>query len=134
MKDRLSAVYSMHPLWLEHSLKKTLKKLGVETLDCLLLSEPINHGLNLFKSHDKAMRQIKRTFAFLEEQVQAGRIKAYGVHSPVAFMFDPVLQAVRDGRPLSEARVYQLQELVELAEQVAGRDHHFRFLQCPVSE
>lgn len=91
LKEDMNPLYSIHPVWLEHSLKKTLKKLGIETLDCYLLSDPIENGLHLYKSTDRTMRNIKRTFAFLEEKVQDGKIKSYGVHSSLAFLFDPIL-------------------------------------------
>lgn len=30
-------IFSIHPKWLEHSIEKSLKKLNVETIDCVYL-------------------------------------------------------------------------------------------------
>lgn len=72
-------IHSLHPVWLSYSLQKTLKKLNVATLDCLLLSEPVENLLKQFTSKKEVMLRLGHAFAFCEAMVQEGKIKAYGI-------------------------------------------------------
>lgn len=73
-------VHSLHPEWLSYSLNKTLQKLNVDTLDCLLLSDPVENLLKQFNGNKKeVMLRLGHAFAFCEAMVQEGKIKAYGI-------------------------------------------------------
>lgn len=63
-------LYSIHPKWLEHSIERSRQKLGVETIDCVYLSEPLEMGLQLYREPDGIFRALGKAFAFLEELVQ----------------------------------------------------------------
>ena len=59
-------VFSINPVWLEHSINKSLKKLNIETLDCVYLQNPLENSLKLYKNLEEVDRAIKKAFVFLE--------------------------------------------------------------------
>ncbi len=81
--------HCLHPDFLADQLTASLDRLGVGTLDvCLLhnpeyfLSDAAQHGLpDLEKLRDRFYERIGRALAYLETQVEAGRIRWYGVSS-----------------------------------------------------
>jgi aryl-alcohol dehydrogenase-like predicted oxidoreductase len=72
-------VHSLHPEWLKHSLEITLARLNISTLDCVYLSEPIEHLMLKYADKKEMKMRLAHAFAFLEEMVQDGKIKAYGI-------------------------------------------------------
>ena len=93
-KIEMQMTHCLHPEWLSFSLDKTLKKLNVETLDCLFLSDPIEHLFEKYKSTKEVLMRLGHAFAFCEEMVQEGKIKAYGVQSSRAFLIDPLIESI----------------------------------------
>ena len=71
--------YSMHPISLKNSLKKSLAKMNISTLDCAFLDEP-HETIRRFMD-DKAQfnAQLTRAFEFYEGAVSDGLIRSYGV-------------------------------------------------------
>ncbi|MFN2579472.1 MAG: aldo/keto reductase, partial [Pyrinomonadaceae bacterium] len=67
-------------------------------------------------------RRLRTAFEFLEKTVNQGKIKNYGVATWNGFRVDP------------NAREYHaLETMVELARDIAGAHHHFRFIQLPLN-
>ena len=50
--------------------------------------------------------RLAHAFGFLEEMVQDGKIKAYGIQAGQSFLIDPELQALKDGRQMEEVNTY----------------------------
>lgn len=61
--------HCVHPDWLAFSLDKTLKKLNVECLDCLFLSDPIEHLMDKYRDKKEVLLRLGHAFAFCEEMV-----------------------------------------------------------------
>src|SRR5205823_4758124 len=61
-------------------------------------------------------------FEFLEQAVTDNRIKYYGVATWNGFRAEPDSQGY-----------HSLEAMVDLAREIAGDDHHFRFIQLPVN-
>ena len=79
-KFREQTIHSIHPKWLEHSINKSLAKLNVQTIDCVYLAEPLEMGMKHWKGDFKEVNmRIGHAFSFLEEMVQEGKIKSYGI-------------------------------------------------------
>ena len=81
--------HCLHPEFLRDQLARSRDRLQVETLDACLLHNPEyyltdaherSHG-TLEKRRQEFDRRIRDAFAFLEAEVAAGRIAAYGVSS-----------------------------------------------------
>jgi aryl-alcohol dehydrogenase-like predicted oxidoreductase len=82
--------HCIHPEFLEDQLGRALERLGLETIDLLLLHNPEYYlmqaadpteGLPLAQARAAFYGRLERAFRFLDRAVQDGRIAAYGVSS-----------------------------------------------------
>jgi aryl-alcohol dehydrogenase-like predicted oxidoreductase len=121
--------HCLHPEFLADQLNRSLARLRVETLDVCLLHNP---EYFLLDAHERSYGTLDRrrrefygrlaaSFAFLEEQVRAGRIRAYGVSSNTCT------------RPANDPEATSLSGMLDAAREGAGADHHFRVLQLPLN-
>jgi len=117
-EDVVGGMHCMTPRYLENQLERSRRNLGLETIDIYYLHNPEVQLQAV--SHGEFLKRIGLAFEKLEACVAAGSIRCYGT-------------ATWDGyRRSPEAPDYlSLSELVEAAEQVAGREHHFRVVQVP---
>ena len=65
---------------------------------------------------------LRAAFEFLEQSVAGGKIKNYGVATWNGFRAEPDAEAH-----------HSLESMVEIAREIAGAAHHFRFIQLPVN-
>jgi uncharacterized protein len=121
--------HCIHPEFLRDQLARSRERLRVETLDACLLHNPEyyltdaherSHG-TLEKRRQEFDRRIRDAFVFLEAEVAAGRIAAYGVSSNTCV------------RPASDPEFTSLTRMLELAREAGGTGHHFRVLQLPMN-
>lgn len=110
--------YSIDPEYISFQLERSLKKLGVLTLDCYLLHNPERYlqSTNL-NSKEEVYAGIKEAFRLLENKVSVGKIRYYGISSNTLFY------------PEKNGSI-DLQKILEIAESVSNT-HHFRFIQFP---
>jgi uncharacterized protein len=120
--------HCLHPAFLADQLDRSLDRLGFEHLDVLLLHNPEYFLGDAEKRGgvDEAARErfyerIERAFAYLETQVEEGRIGAYGVSSNTV------------AEPASMPEATDLDRFWRAAERAGGADHHFRVLQLPLN-
>ena len=120
--------HCIHPEFIVDQLEESLARLGLAKLDVLLLHNPEYFLADAAKRGgvDDEVRaafdeRIKRAFAALETLVEQGKIAWYGVSS----------NGYAD--PPGEPRATSLQRMLELAEEVAGEDHHFGVAQLPMN-
>ncbi len=117
-KDIAGGCHCMTPHYLDNQLGRSLRNLGVECIDIYYLHNPETQLGELGKP--EFSKRVKDAFAYLERAVTAGRVQFYGMATWNGF------------RQESTAKdAMQLGELVELAREVAGDQHHFRFVQLP---
>ena len=121
-------IHSIHPKWLEYSIHKTLDKLKIQTLDCVYLAEPLEMGMRMWRDPGEVGLRLGHAFAFLEELVQEGKIKAYGIQGNEALLLDPVWRGLLENRDPTQYHVFQIQELLKIARSVSGNKSHFKFL------
>ncbi|KAM3131576.1 hypothetical protein pb186bvf_016360 [Paramecium bursaria] len=120
--DVVANCHCMHPAFLKHQLDSSLNNLGLETLDLLYLHNAAESQLPII-GYQAFYDRIKRVFQFFEEQVQLGKIKQYGLATYVCFRASP-----------AEIKIHlNLEKIVKLAEEVAGPNHHFRYVQMPIN-
>ncbi|MBR9984307.1 MAG: aldo/keto reductase [Desulfosarcina sp.] len=117
--------HCIHPGFLDDQIDRSLKRLGLETLDGYLLHNPEYYlgwahktGVNREVAEKEYYRRIERAFRHLEDAVQQGRIRFYGISSNTfpASTKDPEFTA--------------LQRVWEIAESI-GDAHHCRVIQLP---
>ncbi|MBC7713130.1 MAG: aldo/keto reductase [Rhizobacter sp.] len=73
--------HSIHPDFLKSQLDQSLKRMKLESVDYFLLHNPEYYFQIEGASKDEYYARLKKAFIYCEEEVAAGRIKAYGVSS-----------------------------------------------------
>lgn len=123
--------HCLHPDFLADQLDRSLQRLGLACLDFYLLHNPeyflldAQHRELLDAPAAVAQQQahyydrLQRAFAFLETQVAAGRIGAYGVSSNTF------------PTPLDEPTHTNLDRILAAAQAAGGDGHHFACIQFP---
>jgi aryl-alcohol dehydrogenase-like predicted oxidoreductase len=119
-EDVVAGCHCMAPGYLSDQLDRSLRNLGVECIDVFYLHNPETQMSEI--SADEFRRRIHAAFTFFESSVAGGKIGAYGMATWNAFREDP-----------KAAGYLSLEEMAEIASQVAGEGHHFRFVQLPLN-
>lgn len=119
--------HCIHPEFLHDQLARSLERLQVETIDVYLLHNPEYYlswakvaNIPKEKAQLEYYTRIRLAFEYLEEQVENGRIQAYGVSSNTF--------------PLS-SKAYtftSVEKLLEIAESISD-NHHFQVIQMPMN-
>ena len=117
-KDIAAGSHCMTPKFLKNQLGRSLKNLGVECVDVYYLHNPETQMSEVPK--EEFLNRVREAFTFLESAVEAGEIQYYGMATWNGFRQDA---RSRDA--------LQLGELVQIAQEIAGGRHHFRFVQLP---
>src|ERR671917_1360944 len=112
--------HSLAPGFLGHQIARSRANLGVAALDVYYLHNP-EHQLEA-GSGERFRGLLRAAFALLEECARRGEIGAYGCATWDGFRVPPGVRGH-----------LSLQELVNVAREVGGEDHHFRVVQAPVS-
>ena len=117
--------HCIHPDFLKDMITISTQRMKLDYLDVYLL-----HNLEYFLIYNEALkekdlaneyyRRIKNAFIHLEKEVQAGRIKYYGISSN-SF-----------GYLSTEKSFTSLERLIDIAEEVSP-DHHFAVIQMPLN-
>lgn len=109
----VGGMHSMTPAFLADQIDRSRRNLGLETIDVYYLHNPETQlG---FVSMPEFMDRIRSAFAQLERAVADGFIRYYGT-------------ATWDGYRGGEL---SLRALADVAREIAGENHHFRFVQLP---
>jgi aryl-alcohol dehydrogenase-like predicted oxidoreductase len=117
-KDIAGGSHCMTPKFLKNQLGRSLKNLGVECVDIYYLHNPESQLAEVSK--EVFLDRVRETFTFLESAVEAGEIQYYGMATWNGF------------RQEARARdAMQLGEIAQIAQEIAGGLHHFRFVQLP---
>jgi aryl-alcohol dehydrogenase-like predicted oxidoreductase len=110
--------HCMTPRFLENQLDRSLRNLGVDSIDVYYLHNPETQLSEV--SRPDFLERVRDAFIYLESAVAAGKIQFYGMATWNGFR--------------QEATSHQsmlLAELEQLARDIAGEAHHFRFVQLP---
>jgi aryl-alcohol dehydrogenase-like predicted oxidoreductase len=116
--DIAAGCHCMAPGYLSDQLERSRRNLGVATIDVFYLHNPETQLSEV--SPEVFRARIREAFLFLESSVASKAIRAYGLATWNSFRDDP------------KANGYlSLKEMADIARDVAGDDHHFRFVQLP---
>ena len=91
---------------------------GVECLDVYYLHNPETQLSEVAKP--EFLNRLRAAFEFLESAVEAGEIRYYGLATWNGFRQDP-----------RGKEAMQLADIAQIAQEIAGGMHHFRFVQLP---
>ncbi len=117
-KDIAAGSHCMAPRFLKDQLGRSLKNLGVECVDVYYLHNPETQLSEVPKP--EFLNRVREAFTFLESAVEAGEIQYYGMATWNGFRQDA-------GAP----DALQLGEIAQIAQEIAGGRHRFRFVQLP---
>ena len=117
-KDIAAGSHCMTPKFLKDQLGRSLKNLGVACVDVYYLHNPETQLSEVPK--EQFLARVREAFEFLESAVEAGEIQYYGMATWNGFR--------QDARA---PEAMQLAEIFQIAQEIAGGIHHFRFLQLP---
>ena len=118
--DVVGGGHSLSPSFLAHQIKASQANLGVRTLDVYYLHNPEQQLDSVQPARFRTI--LRRAFALLEEMVQSGDIGCYGCATWNGLRISPETRGHLD-----------LSELVGIARDVGGDDHHFSVVQVPVN-
>ena len=117
-KDIAAGSHCLTPKFLKNQLGRSLKNIGVECVDVYYLHNPETQLSEVPK--EEFLNRVREAFTFLESAVEAGEIQYYGLATWNGFRQDA---RARDAM--------QLGEMVQIAQEIAGGRHRFRFVQLP---
>ena len=109
--------HCISPAWIEQEINRSLERLQLKCIDCVLLHCPEFETRGSGVDMDEVYARLNAAFRHLETEVARGRIASYGVSAA----FFPL-------RP-TEPEHLNLESLI----QQLPEDHHFRILQFPLN-
>jgi aryl-alcohol dehydrogenase-like predicted oxidoreductase len=110
--------HCLTPRYLRDQLDRSRTNLGLETVDVYYVHNPETQLDEI--SRPELVKRLREAFAALETAIGEGKLRLYGVATWNGFRADP-----------GEAGYLSLPELVEVAREVGGAEHHFRVVQLP---
>ena len=115
----ISAQYNCITIpFLEDQLARSKKNLGLDCIDLMYLHNAVEGQPQM--SHDEFIAQLKNIFEFFETKRKEQSIRFYGLATWECFR-------VSKDKP----DFLSLTQVVDLAKEVGGSDHGFRFIQLP---
>ena len=117
-KDIAAGSHCIAPRFLQDQISRSMANLGVNCIDVFYLHNPETQLGELSKV--QFLGRIREAFYYLESAVRTGKIHFYGVATWNGFRQEA---RARDSM--------QLAELDAVAREIAGDNHHFRFVQLP---
>jgi aryl-alcohol dehydrogenase-like predicted oxidoreductase len=117
-EDIVAGCHCMTPSYLENQLERSLKNLDVECIDIYFLHNPETQLSEI--SRQDFLRRMLAAFKLLEKKVEEGKIQFYGTATWNGYRENP------GGKSF-----LSLEELIGLARNAGGENHHFRAIQLP---
>jgi len=117
-EDLVAGCHCMTPVYLQHQLDRSRRNLGLECVDIYYLHNPETQLQEV--SRDQFHHRVREAFASLEDAAAHGMIRMYGTATWNGYR-----------QPPTSRDYLSLAELVALAREIGGPDHHFRVIQLP---
>ena len=110
--------HCMTPKYLQNQLEQSLRNMGLECVDVYYIHNPESQLGHV--SENEFYDRLRLAFAHLEQNRAEGKLRYYGVATWKGFRV-----------PAESREHHSFVQMVELALEVAGADHGFRFIQMP---
>jgi len=117
-EDLVAECHCMTPAYLENQLGRSLQNLKLDCIDIYLIHNPETQLSEI--SRQDFLRRMLAAFRMLEKKVAEGKIHMYGTATWNGYR-----------EPQNSRSYLSLEELIGLARDAGGDDHHFRALQLP---
>jgi aryl-alcohol dehydrogenase-like predicted oxidoreductase len=118
--DIVAGCHVLTPRYIRHQLAQSLANLGLAGVDVYYLHNPETQLLEVPRAG--FLERIRAVFEVLEAAADEGQIRLYGAATWDGFRVPPARQDH-----------LELAELVEIARELAGEQHHFRVVQLPLN-
>ena len=112
--------HSIHPDFIEDQIQRSLERLDLKSIDVYLLHNPEYYLKTEDATKEEYYKRIKKAFEKMEELVERGLIKSYGISSNT--FVDP-----REDKEATDL------ELVVGAARSITKNHHFKYIQFPMN-
>jgi aryl-alcohol dehydrogenase-like predicted oxidoreductase len=119
-EDVISGGHCLAPRYLDDQIQRSRKNLGLAFIDVYYLHNPEQQLEVLPRT--RFLDVIRAAFSALEKQVERGAIGNYGCATWNGFRV-----------PTGTRNYLSLEELVSVAREVGGSNHHFKVIQVPVN-
>jgi aryl-alcohol dehydrogenase-like predicted oxidoreductase len=120
LSDIVANCHCMSPRYLAHQLDRSLCNLDIECIDIYYLHNPETQLGKI--PREEFNDRLLKAFAALEQAAAAGKIRAYGTATWNGYRND-----------VTAKDYLSLAEIVAMAEQAGGREHHFKAIQLPLN-
>ncbi|MGZ4813810.1 MAG: aldo/keto reductase [Terriglobales bacterium] len=111
-------MHCMTPNYLADQMERSRRNTGLETLDVFYVHNPETQLGHV--APDVFYKRLRRAFEFLEGAVRERKIRWYGAATWSGFRANP-----------ADRSYLSLERMIATAKEVAGENHHFRFVQVP---
>ena len=114
----IAGSHCMTPAYLQSQINQSLANLDLDCVDVYYIHNPESQLSAVSRSEFET--RLRAAFELLEQTIAEGHIRVYGAATWNGFRAAP------------DAREYlSLERMVEIAREVGGREHGFRFIQLP---
>ncbi len=117
-EDIVSGSHCITPRYIENQIECSLKNLGLECIDIYYLHNPEEQLQDLSKQEFRD--RIGAVFELLETKAYQGKIGMYGTATWNGYRQDP-----------DASDHLSIEEIVNIAKEVGGENHHFKVIQLP---
>ncbi len=117
-EDFVGGSHCMTPAYLQSQLDQSLRNMGLEYVDVYYIHNPESQLGEVSK--DEFYSRLKLAFERLEQNRRDGKLRYYGVATWNGFRAKP-----------ESPQHHSLERMFEIAREVGGDDHGFRFIQLP---
>lgn len=116
--DFAGGSHCMTPPYLENQLGQSLRNMNLACVDVYYVHNPESQLAAVTPA--EFWQRLRAAFEFLEQSVTGGKIRNYGVATWSGFRAEP-----------DAPDYHSLEQMADLAKDIAGDNHHFRFIQVP---
>ena len=116
--DLVGGSHCMTPKYLENQINQSLQNMNTDALDVFYIHNPESQLSEISQSAFEA--RLARAFEKLEELRENGRLQFYGAATWNGFRVEPGANGY-----------HSLEKMVNIARQIGGEGHGFRFIQLP---
>ncbi|HEX5411109.1 MAG TPA: aldo/keto reductase [Terriglobia bacterium] len=116
-EEIVAGCHTLSPRYLDHQIDVSRGNLGVEAIDLYYLHNPETQLQEV--SSEEFLRRLRKAIAGLEQAVADDRIRMYGAATWNGFRVQDSQEAI------------SLEEILLVAQEVGGQNHHFGAIQLP---
>lgn len=116
--DIVGGSHCMTPAYLQSQLDQSLTNMGIECIDVYYIHNP--ESQLSYVNEAEFYHRLRDAFETLESNRERGKLRVYGVATWNGFR-----------APANSAGFHSLNRMAEIAKEVGGEQHGFRFIQLP---